>query len=296
MALRTYKPVLKHYHLSVHICGLEDVSFLYRATHLPTQTSVCLKYTDLSISPDSEFLEQLISTVQNTCGCHHANILDYYATWVDREHERLWVVCCDNFGTLKSLMQKHYPTGIPDPAIQIIGRGALLGLEYLHAQKMIHNDIKCANIIITSQGQVKLTGLRQLVHLKRDGGYIPSVFALIGTNIEWAAPEVVTQMSNYTEKADIYALGVSLIEMSCNKTPFDSWEALKILLCKHEYDMPMPSGQQLGHVLHNIVCNCVEKDAKLRPRATHLLHSAYFAPQKRNLLTVLSSIEQINTA
>jgi serine/threonine protein kinase len=92
---------------------------------------------------------------------------------------------------------------------------------------MIHNDIKADNIVIDIDGEPRLAGLRQLSHLSKDGGYMKSVFSLVGDNIQWAAPEVMSQNSNYNEKADIYSIGITTIELAMNKTPFDSWEPLK---------------------------------------------------------------------
>lgn len=93
---------------------------------------------------------------------------------------------------------------------------------------MIHNNIKADNIVIDNNGVVKLTGLRSLANLSRNGEYCKSVFSLVGDNIEWAAPEVMSQSANYNEKCDIYSLGIAAIELSFNQTPFDGWEPLKV--------------------------------------------------------------------
>lgn len=44
-------------------------------------------------------------------------------------------------------------------------------------------------------GDVRLTGLRQMAHLSQNGEYLKAVFSLVGDNIEWAAPEVMSQVS-----------------------------------------------------------------------------------------------------
>ncbi len=49
--------------------------------------------------------------------------------------------------------------------------------------------------MIDLKKSVKLTGLRQVTHLSRDGEYVRSAFALIGDNVEWAAPEIISQVS-----------------------------------------------------------------------------------------------------
>jgi serine/threonine protein kinase len=56
------------------------------------------------------------------------------------------------------------------------------------------------------------------------------VFSLVGDNIEWSAPEVMAQNSNYDEKVDIYSFGITAMELAFNKTPFDEWPPLKVSL------------------------------------------------------------------
>ena len=63
--------------------------------------------------------------------------------------------------------------------------------------------------------------------MSQHGTYLKSVFSLVGDNIEWCAPEIMAQNSNYNEKADIYSFGITALELAFNKTPFDGWCPLK---------------------------------------------------------------------
>ena len=73
-------------------------------------------------------------------------------------------------------------------------KGILRALEYMHSHFLIHNDVRADNIVISEKGHVQLTGMRQMQTRLGEGKINPSVFSLAGDNLEWAAPEVVSQV------------------------------------------------------------------------------------------------------
>lgn len=116
-------------------------------------------------------------------------------------------------------------------------------------------------------GTIRITGLRQLVDLCSQGEYQRSVWTLVGENLEWAAPEVVAQNDNFTEKADIYSLGIAALELAFNKTPFDDWAPLRILLSKVKYDLPAPEStpvRKMSKNFYRFVQLCTSKEPTWR--------------------------------
>ncbi|RKP02957.1 hypothetical protein CXG81DRAFT_4943, partial [Caulochytrium protostelioides] len=294
------------YELLSDIGGVDDLSYLYLA-RFKGEHLVALKYTDLTLSPDFEFIQDLVCTVQNTNLCAHPHILPYFLTFV--ENERLWTVTLPmRGGSCRHLMKTHYPRGFSETAVATLLKPVLTAVAYLHANHLIHNDIRANNILLDRQGDVRLTGMRSLVSLSQGGEYVKSVFQLMGDNIEWAAPEVMAQNANYNQKADIYSFGITVLELYYNKTPFDDWAPLKVLLCKLRYDCPAidqtydadPQGAagtpappqahdtaetrraRLADVrimsphLQNLVQACLQKDPAARPSAAELLHHPFF--------------------
>ncbi|KAJ3377773.1 Actin-like 6A [Entophlyctis sp. JEL0112] len=233
--------------------GVCDVNFLYLAKYKPTNETVTLNYTDLTLSTDDEFVDEMIvrssqiirahkekkqRTVCNTRLCRHAHILPFHTSFV--ENERLWSVTLPvSTGSLRGLLRDNFPTGLPDDAtVATVLLQVLRALEYLHANRMIHNDLRADNILLDADANVRVTGLRQLVNLARDGGYAKNVFSRLSDNIEWAAPEIMAQHSSFDEKVDIYSFGITAIELAYGHTPFDDWPPLKIMLSKLEHDCP----------------------------------------------------------
>ncbi|KAJ3041661.1 hypothetical protein HDV00_008938 [Rhizophlyctis rosea] len=266
------------YELLSGIGGVDDVSFLVLAKHIPTGEFVGLKYTDLSLSPDFEFITELTEAVRNTSFCRHPTILPYYTTFIDKEMEKMWTVTMPmRAGTCRKVMNDYFPDGFSEPVVATILKEVLRAVIYMHENHMIHNDIRADNILLDFNGDVRVTGLRQMVSLAQHGAYVASVFSRVGDNIEWAAPEVMAQNNNYDEKADIYSFGITALELAFNRTPFDGWPALKVLLSKLEYDCPgIDTDKIMSPAYYKLIRACLKKDASERPSAQDLMDHPFF--------------------
>ncbi|CDS07540.1 hypothetical protein LRAMOSA01489 [Lichtheimia ramosa] len=94
---------------------------------------------------------------------------------------------------------------LPEEYAVYIIRQTLNALSFLHAKGFIHRDIKCENLLIGNNGEIKLAdfGLATSTrHVNRER---------LGT-AKWMAPEVIREQA-YNEKVDLWSLGITLIEM-----------------------------------------------------------------------------------
>ncbi|KAI8611561.1 kinase-like domain-containing protein [Chytriomyces sp. MP71] len=272
----TFSSQIKDYELVIDIGGVSDVSYLYLAKHVPTEEMVALSYTDLTLSPNFEFLDEMIRTIQNSRQCLHKNILPYFTSFI--ENERLWSVTLPvATGSCRGIMKDHFPNGFDEAVVATILREVLNAVIYLHENHMIHNDLRADNILLDMKGNVRVTGLRQMVTLLQNGGYVKNVFSILSDNIEWAAPEIMAQNSNFDEKVDIYSFGITAMELAYGRTPFDDWAPLKILLSKLEYDCPaIQTTKLMPKSFLKMVRACIRKDPKERPTARELLLHPFF--------------------
>lgn len=112
-------------------------------------------------------------------------------------------------------MAQSFPEGLGEAAVASILKEVLKALVYIHENHCIHNDIRADNILIDSDGDIRLGGFRQTMDLQKYGHVQKATFNLVGDNIEWAAPEVMAQ---------VYILINKRIQTLMHRRIFILWE------------------------------------------------------------------------
>ncbi|KAJ7945808.1 putative Kinase [Quillaja saponaria] len=164
---------------------------------------------------NSEDLERLYSEVHLLKTLKHKNIIKFYNSWVDTEHENInFITEIFTSGTLRQYRKKHKHVDLR--ALKKWSRQILQGLFYLHSHDppVIHRDLKCDNIFVNgNQGEVKIgdLGLAAILRQAR------SAHSVIGTP-EFMAPELYEE--EYNELVDIYAFGMCLLELVTFEYPY----------------------------------------------------------------------------
>lgn len=96
-------------------------------------------------------------------------------------------------------------------------------MDYLHRNGYIHRAIRASHILL-SQKKAVLTGFRESTNVLKHGKRVSKFFELAPNSqksLIWLAPEVLAQnLKGYTEKSDIYSLGIAICELANGITPF----------------------------------------------------------------------------
>merc|ERR1712012_886497 len=98
------------------------------------------------------------------------------------------------------------------------------GLD-LHNRNIIHRDIKSDNILIKPNGDIKLADFGYAVMLTQQSQGRTSK---VGT-VCWMAPELIEGRGKYTNKVDIWSLGIFAIELACGEPPYISEHPTRVL-------------------------------------------------------------------
>lgn len=154
--------------------------------------------------------------------------------------------------------------------ILYIFREILIAVNYMHKHNRIHRDLKSDNILISSNGDIKLADLGFSVQLTEERNMRNT---LAGTPC-WIAPEIVKQ-NCYNEKVDIWSIGVLLIELIDGEPPFLRFKQNQIFH-KIISDQMKPKNQTDQDLLR-ILDHCLQQNPENRKSAEEILADPAFS-------------------
>ncbi|XP_068804740.1 myosin-IIIb [Struthio camelus] len=213
---------------------------------------------------------------------NHPNVVKFYGMFYKADQYvggQLWLVLelC-NGGSVTELVKGLLKCGqrLDEAIISYILCGALLGLQHLHNNRIIHRDVKGNNILLTTEGGVKLVDFgvsAQLTstRLRRNTS--------VGTPF-WMAPEVIACEQqydySYDARCDVWSLGITAIELGDGDPPLFDMHPVKTL-----FKIPRNPPPTLLHPekwcrgFNHFISQCLIKDFEERPSVTHLLEHPF---------------------
>ncbi|XP_062159080.1 serine/threonine-protein kinase BLUS1-like isoform X2 [Alnus glutinosa] len=221
--------------------------------------------------------------VQTMSLIEHPNLLRQYCSFATGSS--LWVVmpymAC---GSCRYIMQSAYPDGFEQPVIATLLYEVIKALAYLHAQGLIHRDIKAGNILVDSKGAVKLADFGLVASMFDTGSRRRSRKTFAGTPC-WMAPEVMQQLHGYDFKADIWSFGITALELAHGHAPFSKYPPMKVFLMTVQNAPPgldYHRDKRFSKSFKEIVAACLVKDPVKRPTAEKLLKHRFFKYARSN--------------
>ncbi|XP_042543693.1 serine/threonine-protein kinase PAK 6 [Dipodomys spectabilis] len=238
--------------------GSTGIVCLARETHSGRQVAV--KMMDLRKQQRRELLFNEVVIMRDY---QHLNVVEMYKSYL--VGEELWVLM--EFlqgGALTDIISQ---VRLNEEQIATVCEAVLQALAYLHAQGVIHRDIKSDSILLTLDGRVKLSDFGFCAQISKD---VPKRKSLVGTPY-WMAPEVISR-SLYATEVDIWSLGIMVIEMVDGEPPYFSDSPVQAM--KRLRDSPPPklkSSHKVSPVLRDFLERMLVRDPQERATAQELL-------------------------
>ena len=194
-------------------------------------------------------------------------------------HPALWILMeYAAGGSVLSLMRRlGKPLGKPqgEALVAYVATACLNGLAYLHANGIIHRDLKCSNVLLTSGGGVRLADFGTAAFMSTSG---PGRATFVGTP-HWMAPEMVEE-SVYGSAVDLWALGITIIEMCEGVPPWWGDPPMRVVfLISRQAPPALNATAGWSQALQRLVARVLVKDPSLRWTAAQCLElAAVLAP------------------
>ena len=256
--------------------GEGGMGAVYEAEHAKLKRRVALKVLPQKFTSNAVFLERFQREAQSAAALNHSNIIQLYDIGEDRGFHFFGMELVDGESAKDRLRREgKLPCG---EALQVV-EAVASALEYAHQHGIIHRDIKPDNIMLRSDGQVKLADLGLAKKTEDADNSVTQTGTGLGTPY-YMAPEQAEDAARVDHRADIYALGITLLHMLTGKRPYDGDSAYGIILA-HSMK-PLPTGEELGTPLPASVEKMIQKMCAKKPEERY-----------RDYTTLLSDLEAV---
>ncbi|KAM9540197.1 serine/threonine-protein kinase 10-like [Salvelinus alpinus] len=251
---------------------------VYKAKNKETGALAAAKVIE---TKTEEELEEYMVEIDILAKCDHRYIVKLLDAFY--HDAKLWIMIEFCPGGAVDATMLELDRGLMEPQIQVICRQTLEALVYLHSIKIIHRDLKAGNILLTLEGDIKLADFgvsaKNTKTLQRRDSFIGTPY--------WMAPEVVMcetmKDAPYDYKADIWSLGITLIELAQIEPPHHELNPMRVLLKIAKSEPPtLEQPNKWSQEFKDFLKKSLDKNPESRPNAAQLLEHPFVCSVKTN--------------
>ncbi|XP_077275817.1 STKc_myosinIII_N_like and MYSc_Myo21 domain-containing protein ninaC isoform X1 [Temnothorax americanus] len=255
------------------------------------------------LTPETQFLiVEEYHILRDFAG--HSNLPDFYGIYRRRstkkaEYDEIWFVMelCEG-GTVIDLVRGMIASDkrIREEHIAFILREVIRALIHLHEHNVIHRDVRGSNIVLTKEGEVKLVdfGLSRTMksELEKRRTYVGSP--------SWMAPEMIGGKdsgadSGYGSRVDVWAIGITAIELADGKAPFEDMHPTRALF--QIVRNPPPTLYRPANWSKNFndfISECLEKNPENRPYTIEIIEHPFLSELPENDYPLTQEIKALS--
>src|SRR6187402_2155704 len=217
----------------IELLGSGGMATIYRATDTGLGRDVALKLLRPEYLRDPDFSARFRQEAQSAASLSHPNVVTVYDYGEDPSGPYIVMELIDGEDVATILRRSG---ALPPRQVARIGSAVARALAAAHARGLVHRDVKPGNILIGTDGQVKVAdfGIARAI--------AEAQVTLPGTtlgSVHYFSPEQA-RGEPATSSSDIYSLGIVLFEMLTGTRPFEGDSAASVALARLSGPIPDP--------------------------------------------------------
>ncbi len=239
-----------------HLVARGGMAQVYRAVDRQLDRPVALKVLFPELSVDKTFVERFRREAQAAANLSHPNIVPVF-DWGEDDGAYFIVMEYIDGRALSAVLRD--PQRLDPRQVAMIGAGVAAALAFAHRHGVVHRDVKPGNVLITPEGEVKVTdfGIARAINTEES---LTQTGAVMGT-AAYFSPEQA-EGKGVDARSDIYSLGVVLYEMAVGRPPFtgDSPVAVASKHVRDEPDLPRQVNPAVPVALEAVIMKAMAKN------------------------------------
>ena len=213
--------------------------------------------------------QKLMSEIKIHRFLHHENVVQFFHFFEDEEYVFILLELCRNHSLNELLRRRKRLTEIEAQSYLL---RLISALQYLHAHRVIHRDIKLANIFITEKMEIKLGDFGLAAILEYEGERKRTI---CGTP-NYIAPEILEGKCGHSYECDVWSFGVLLYTMLIGRPPFETKE-VKTTYRRIKMNLyTFPENIEVSREAKNLISSILILDFKKRPVFDEILNHEFF--------------------